>query len=718
MKPTYHDLLVKAGTIKRENIPFQLDVHEFKALVARVTNTRYAESIQVVQLSSMDGMDEYEISDGSEGLLIQATSGVAAASALNHYLKYYCNYTVGALFRTGELPAVPPKVGTVVHKKTPFHYRYLYNYCTFGYTYAFYDWEKWEQVLDWALLSGYNLLLNPIAQESVWFELLQEIGYTKENAKKFLVGPAFMPWLLMMNMSKYNGEYPDWWFENQKELAGKFNQRLQAFGANVLLPGYCGMVPDDFGTYFPDSHLIDQGLWCGLKRPAYLLPDDPMFAKIASLFYTIQGKIAGAKNAHYYSTDPFHEGGISDGIDLGAYAKAVFACMEQYDEKAVWAFQGWQINPRREMLDALDKSRTLIMNLIAETNFNAGDEFGGCPWIYCTVNNFGGQHLLRGHVQKSLQRPYDGLNGNHAMVGVGIMPESVETDEVFYDIISEIIYREEKLNAEEYLASFVKRRYGKYSDNLYKAWKILSEQVYLGDLQEGGNESAFCSRPSLIVDRVSKWGGTVSVQNPQILIEVVRRMLTEYEDCKSSTAYRYDLVDFTRQLMANDSWRLVYGMQKAYDQKEKEEFLKLSSRFLGRFDLMEELLKTHEHFLLSRWLEPAKKLGRNELEKRWFEWNARTQITVWAPKTGEVLHDYAAKEWAGMVRDFYKPRWEAFVSMMELSLFTEEPITDYERYDQEVLFSFGRKSYETKPTGDTKIVVTSVLKEVEEGLCL
>lgn len=505
-KMSVTQLLEETGKIKRQNIPFVLDTNEFYELVRRVTNDVYAEYVTVQQIPYSEGMDEYEISDGMRGIVIKATSGVAAASGFNHYLKYYCGYTVGALFRVGNLPEVPPAVGTTIHKKTPFHYRYLYNYCTFGYTYAFYDWEDWEPVLDWVLLSGYNLVLNPIAQESIWYELLQEIGYSKEEAKKFLAGPAFMPWLLMMNMSDYSGDYPDWWFEHQKELAGKFNKRLQAFGAGILLPGYCGMVPDDFGTRFPESQIIEQGNWCGLKRPAYILPEDKMFARVAALFYKIQGKIPGAEYVHYYSADPFHEGGICDGIDMVSYAKGVFSCMKQHDSQAVWAFQGWQKNPKREMLDCLDKTKTLVMNLIAETNFNAGDEFTGCPWIYCTVNNFGGQHLLRGNIEKSLQKPYEGLDGTHTMVGIGIMPEAVETDEVFYDIFSEIVFCEEVPDVQTWLKSFISRRYGICNDKLLEAWCILTEKVYRGDQQDGGGESPFCARPSLTVNRVSEWG--------------------------------------------------------------------------------------------------------------------------------------------------------------------------------------------------------------------
>ena len=43
------------------------------------------------------------------------------------------------------------------------------------------------------------------------------------------------------------------------------------------------------------------------------------------------------------------------------------------------------------------------------------------------------------------------------------------------------------------------------------------------------------------------------------------------------------------------------------------------------------------------------------------ELNARNILTLWGP-TGQI-NDYAKKEWGGLVRDYYKPRWALFVSV-------------------------------------------------------
>ena len=47
-------------------------------------------------------------------------------------------------------------------------FRYMANVCTFGYTYAFWNWSKWERHIDWMALNGINLPLSFVGQEAIW----------------------------------------------------------------------------------------------------------------------------------------------------------------------------------------------------------------------------------------------------------------------------------------------------------------------------------------------------------------------------------------------------------------------------------------------------------------------------------------------------------------------------------------------------------------------
>lgn len=58
----------------------------------------------------------------------------------------------------------------------------------------------------------------------------------------------------------------------------------------------------------------------------------------------------------------------------------------------------------------------------------------------------------------------------------------------------------------------------------------------------------------------------------------------------------------------------------------------------------------------------AQSLATDEEEKKYFNLNARTQITLWGDIDGDTteLFDYAWKEWSGLIKGYYYPRWEIF----------------------------------------------------------
>ena len=63
-------------------------------------------------------------------------------------------------------------------------------------------------------------------------------------------------------------------------------------------------------------------------------------------------------------------------------------------------------------------------------------------------------------------------------------------------------------------------------------------------------------------------------------------------------------------------------------------------------------------FLLGIRLEEAKAAASTAEEEQQFEWNLRTQITVWGTHPGgpSEVEDYANREWAGLMADYYLVR--------------------------------------------------------------
>ena len=74
--------------------------------------------------------------------------------------------------RLENLRSPLPKVGTKVSGSAIVPYRYHFNTVTFGYTTAFWNFDKWSLLLDWLALRGVNL---PLAWNGYEAILLQAV---------------------------------------------------------------------------------------------------------------------------------------------------------------------------------------------------------------------------------------------------------------------------------------------------------------------------------------------------------------------------------------------------------------------------------------------------------------------------------------------------------------------------------------------------------------
>ena len=151
---------------------------------------------------------------------------------------------------------------------------------------------------------------------------------------------------------------------------------------------------------------------------------------------------------------------------------------------------------------------------------------------------------------------------------------------------------------------------------------------------------------------------------------------------KGNNNFEYDLVDICRQALA-DQGRLQYLKTIAdYNGFSRKAFAKDAHRFLEMILLQDKLLGTRTEFRLGHWTEAARKLGTTQQEKDLYEWNARVEITTWgnrmcADKGG--LHDYAHKEWQGILKDFYYKRWKIFMDALA------KQMEDYTHPNEEAL---------------------------------
>ena len=221
--------------------------------------------------------DFFELDQQGQKVVVRGNTWVNIASGVNWYLKYYAGIHLSWNQMQAKLPAVLPAVSKKERHETDLGLRYDFNYCTFSYSMAFWDWKRWEQEIDWLALHGVNLPLAIVGEECVWRNMLLKLGYSEEEVGKFIAGPAFLAWWEMNNLEGWGGPLPLSWYDRQEKLQKQILARMKRLGMHPVLPGYCGMVPHDAKEKL-NLNVADAGLWNGFQRPANLLPTDPRFA--------------------------------------------------------------------------------------------------------------------------------------------------------------------------------------------------------------------------------------------------------------------------------------------------------------------------------------------------------------------------------------------------------------------------------------------------------
>lgn len=669
--------------------------------------------------------DFFELDQKGDKVVIRGNNYVSIATGINWYLKYYAGIHLSWNGMQATLPEVLPAVTKKERHETGLKLRYDLNYCTFSYTMAFWDWERWEKEIDWMALHGINLPLAMTGMESVWYNVLKKLGYNKEEINEFISGPGFMAWWLMNNLEGWGGPNPDSWYRQQTVLQKKILKRMREYGIEPVLPGYSGMVPHNAKEKL-GLNVSDPGLWCGYRRPAFLQPTDPRFQEIASLYYKEMEKLFG--KANYYSMDPFHEGGNVAGVDLDAAGKAIMSAMKKVNPKAVWVAQAWQANPRSKMIENLKAGDMIVLDLFAESRPQWGDTestwyrksgFGQHDWIYCMLLNYGGNVGLHGKMAHVIDEFYKAKESpfGKTLCGVGMTMEGSENNPVMFELLTELPWREQRFDKEEWLTNYVHARYGSKNKTVEEAWTLLSNSIYNcppQSVQQGTHESIFCARPSENVYQASSWSEMSDYYNPQDVIRAARLMVSVADQYKGNNNFEYDLVDIVRQAITERGRLLYKAVMAAYTSGDKTLFEMASRHFLQLILLQDELLGTRREFMVGNWIDQARNQGKTPEEKALYEWNARVQITTWGNRQAADeggLRDYAHKEWNGILKDFYYMRWKAYFDNLTLKMNGKNP-EEIDFYALEEPWTKETDPYPFEPKSDCISTVKRIFADI------
>ncbi|KAG0301505.1 hypothetical protein BGZ98_008286 [Dissophora globulifera] len=525
------------------------------ALVTRLLAPQYHDHFvfslkpDLVSDSSTNLHDTFRISNvagndnkSSAKIEIEGATMAGLGAGLNYYLREICQVDMSwSGDRLHAMPSVPPEVpqtkGVIRASFVP--WRYYINVVTFGYSFAFWDWERWQRELDWMFLNGINMALSMVGQEYVFRHMYESLGLTREELNNFFSGPAYMPWQRMGNIQgswslTNDTQFKNDWIDSQWELQGHIMSRMHDFNITAIMPSFNGFVPRELANIFPDVKFANASDWGAIEDPysrvSFVSPSESLFVNLTQRLFETQTSLYeqmglggdGTNTHNYYLLDLYNElSPVCMTSDcLRGATSGVMKAMKIADPKAVWVMQSWFLlntdlwktvetkaffDGIREVNDGRD---AFVIDLYADVKplWNETDGFFGIDWGWSMLNNFGGGQGLYGTLPTLLTEPFRGFQQSRkVMRGMGITMEGINNNEYMYQVVLDIPWESVEatlnlpseiaspnnttetqpldqlpLDGQKHLEAYLRRRYGpnQTSSAVIEAWTTLSQTVW------------------------------------------------------------------------------------------------------------------------------------------------------------------------------------------------------------------------------------------------
>jgi alpha-N-acetylglucosaminidase len=632
-----------------------------------------------------DGTDVWEASAQNGIVKVGGSSAVAMVRGAYAYLREAAH---GMITWSGSHLPLPARLPDWSGRRdaSPYRFRQYMNPCTFGYSTAFWDWDRWERELDWMALHGISMPLAMEGQESVWQQVWASFGLTAAEWDRFTTGPAQLPWHRMGNINNFAGPLPQSFINAKRELQNKILRRMSDLGMTPIVPAFGGHIPEALRRVYPDVRTFTL-LWAGessstvprATRTCLLHPGETdLFIEIGGRFIREYKKQFGA--GEYYLADSFNEMRVPVSAahrydELKQFGHTIYRSIAEADQNGKWTMQGWIFvndpkfwdQPSTEaFLSGVPDDRMLILDYAAdldEMHLGYGDApdaakrlnaFFGKQWIGGMAHTFGGNNNIKGDLRLIASKPFEQLRNPHRghLVGWGLDMEGIETNEVVYELLTDIGWLNTPVNLEDWLCRYCEARYGGDSAAMREAWRLLLQSAYGENCWK--TKHAFQARPTL---------------NPQpqyvntgpVFVHAVQHFISCAPDFGASPLFRNDAIEFVAQAAGGLIDRHLAAACHAHRQNQPDLRDRQAEAALSMMLRVDALLHLREDRRLETWVARAKHWAVSPDEALYYDGNARLLITYWGWRE---LEDYASRMYSGLIRDYYRGRWSVFFSAL------------------------------------------------------
>jgi alpha-N-acetylglucosaminidase len=130
-------------------------------------------------------------------------------------------------------------------------------------------------------------------------------------------------------------------------------------------------------------------------------------------------------------------------------------------------------------------------------------------------------------------------------------------------------------------------------------------------------------------------------------------------------------------------------------------------------DMQDQLLATNRFFLVGAWLAGVRSWASTPDEAARLDYDARSILTTWGDrKASEVaeLHDYGNKDWAGLMRDYYRVRWRSYFASLDAELRTGRHGNPIDWFAVGDAWNHSARRYSDQPRGDAYVIAKRIEK--------
>ena len=708
------------GTAAAPVRPADWSVRPATDAVRRLLGPDMVKRIRLVAEQPADGVDHYRISARQGHVVIGGTTPAVLLKGVNAYLSDIAGMNISWNGeQTGPAGRLPLPDREIFQAANVAH-RFALNDTDDGYTGPYRTWEDWERTIDVLALHGVNEVFVPVGAEAVYLDTFRQFGYSEKELLDWIPQPGHQPWWLLQNMCCFPSPVSRDLVERRAAMGARIVQRLRELGMTPVLPGYFGTVPPAFAEKNPGANVVDQGSWVGFDRPDWLDPTSGAFTAVADAFYRNSRGRFGASGM--YKMDLLHEGGLAGNVNVPEASRAVESALHRAHPDAIWVILGWQNNPRPDTISAVDRSKMLVVDGLSDRfqNLDRETSWSGTPYAFGSIWNFGGHTTMGANIGVWNQRYWEWKNKNgSALDGIAIMPEASDNNPVALDFLASLAWTDGPQDMDHWYADWADRRYGSPDPAAQKAWQAIGRTAYAmpsGSWSEA-QDGLFAAQPSLSTRTAAAYSPTEMRYDATAFAQALPDLLRVAPQLKRSSAYKYDLMDVTRQVLSNSSRDLLPRIKAAYDAGELDRFRVLTAQWLREMDLLEEVTATNSQTMLGPWLADARSMATTEEEADALERDARGLVTVWGGRSGAEagLRDYANREWSGLIATYYKPRWKTYFTELEAALTEKRDPKSIDWYaigDAWARGADGSGPFPTRPSGDITAIAAEVVDHV------